>query len=763
MRRYCTPVLVLLLVFIFLTCGIASAQNKNKIQQIVVEGAHQASPALVITQSGLQVGNMLSTDNASEAIKKLWTLGIFSDVRILRENVENGIMVIIHIEELPVVNNISLHGLKEFKEQEVINTLNLTKNKAIGDQSVAKMTQQIKEMYSKKGFLLATAGFTLIPVSDDSTKVDVDITVTEGKKVKIKHIVFVGNKNISTGKLKKVLTSKEDRWYSSGDFKNENIDKDKQAVVTYYKSQGYRDASVLDDSLSVDPRTENVSLVFEVDEGQQYKFGKTIIDGNSVFSDEELRAFIEYEDGEIFNDTLTQMAMYKIMVHYNDAGYLTARVDPAQIAHGDTVDVQYDIAEGTTAKIAKIMIEGNTKTIDKVIRRELDIFPGESFNRTKFEESARNLRLLNFFSQDEKGVEPRYDFSENGKDVNLVYKVNEKQTGMASVGAGYSERDKLVGTLSFSNANLFGRGQGVNFSWDMGTRRKALQVGFTEPWLFDTRTSFSADVYNIQSSDYTTAFDEEDRRGGYIRFGRKLRWPANSRMYLSYRLEDTKYVNPSATYADYLYSGKTSSVSLMFTRDTRDQYEFATSGSRTSVTTEVAGGPLGGDISYYKYLLNNEFYSPLFWNLSLCARSKIGFLRGYQDNTSNWVPYSERFMPGGTSYDGFVRGYTDHMVGPLLSGEEVGGETMLVNNLELQIPIVRGMIFGIAFFDFGNAWRKLSQTNPFDVKRSAGLGARMSIPSMGMIGFDVGYGFDRLEGYTKPSGWKAHFQFGNQF
>lgn len=762
MRCFRMPVLALVLVVYSLLHADASAQNKNKILEIVVEGAKQASPALIITQSGLQVGNMLSTDNASEAIKKLWNLGIFSDVRILREPMENGTKVIIRIKELSAVNTITLKGFKEFKEKEIINIINLTPNKAIGDQSVAKMTRQIKNMYAEKGFLLATIDFQLNTVASDSTKVDVLITIDEGKKVRIKKIVFEGNKNINSGKLKKVLVSKEDRWYSSGDFKQENIPKDKENIVRLYKTKGYRDASVVRDSLAVDPRTENISLIFEINEGQQYKFGKSTIEGNSVYSDEDLMSYVEYLEGDIFNEDLLRMAFYQMMVHYNDAGHLNVLIDPVQIAHNDTVDVIYDVAEGTVSKVAKVIIQGNTKTMEKVIRREIELFPGESFNRTKFEESARNLRLLNFFSQDEKGVVPNYSFSQNGKDVDIIYKVSEKQTGMASVGAGYSERDKLVGTLSFANGNVFGRGQSVSVSWDMGTRRKAFQLGFSEPWLFDTRTSFSFDLYDIQSSDYTSAFDEETRRGGYIRIGRKLRWPQNSRIYLSYRLENINYVNPSEYYSYYLLSGKTSSLSLMFTRDTRDQYEFATSGSRTSVTAEIAGGPLGGEISYHKYLLNNEFYMPIFWNLSFCNRSKLGFLRGYQSESGE-VPYSERFMPGGTSYDGFVRGYPNRMVGPLLRGEEIGGETMLVNNLELQIPIIRGMIYGIGFYDFGNAWRNLDRTNPFDLKRSAGAGVRMSIPQIGMIGFDVGYGFDKLEGWTKVGGWRTHFQFGNMF
>ena len=350
----------------------------------------------------------------------------------------------------------------------------------------------------------------------------------------------------------------------------------------------------------------------------------------------------------------------------------------------------------------------------------------------------------------------------NNNDVNIKFKVEERTTGMASMGAGYSERDRLVGTFSFSNQNLYGRGQSINFNWDMGTRRKAFQVGFGEPWLFDTPTSFSFDVYNIIRSDYTTAFDEEKRRGISLRLGRRLdRWIDYSQAYFTYRLEDVDYSNPSEYYRLYLMTGKTSSLSFTFLRDSRDMPQFAMEGGRTSATVEIAGGPLGGDLSYYKYLLNNEVYTPIFWKFSLVLRTRIGYLKGYKENT--FVPYSERFMPGGTSWDGIVRGYANRQVCPRLAGEEIGGETMLVNNIEFQIPIVAQTLYGIFFYDIGNSWRNLSETNPFDAKRSAGVGARVFVPGIGNIGFDFGYGFDKLEGSSKVSGWKTHFQFGQQW
>ncbi|MFA6472981.1 MAG: outer membrane protein assembly factor BamA, partial [Candidatus Latescibacterota bacterium] len=753
--------------FLLLFLGLQStifAQNKTKILEISVEGNIQAKTPLVINQSGLQLGSLLSMDNTSEAIKRLWSLDIFDDIRITTEQQEDGINIIIHVKELPAINTFKLEGFKEIKEQDIIPAIDIAKNRAIGNRKIAKMNKQILDLYYEKGYRAATVDIKLTPVAQDSIpRVDVLISMHEGHKVKVKSITFEGNKNISSSKIKKIMDTKEDHWYSSGEYKQEALEKDKEKIVSFYKSKGYRDASIYSDSLTINHKNDTAKIILTINEGQQYKFGKTTFQGNSIFKESELRPFILYKEGDIYNEMLVGRAWQEITVHYNDSGHLRAQINPIQTVNNDSIDIEYDIAEDTISKIAKVIIQGNTKTQDKIIRREIQLLPGDSFNRTKFEESARNINLLNFFGGEKgkEGVEPTYSLDENGKDVNLIYKVSEKQTGVASIGGGYSERDKLVGTLSFSNGNLFGKGQSFNTSVDMGSTRKSYQIGFSEPWLFDTQTSFSFTLYNIEQSDNSYVYDQERRRGGYIRLGRKLSWPSDSRAYVSYRLEDINYTNPSITYLYYLQTGKTSALSFMLLRDTRDDPTFATDGSRTSATIEVAGGPFGGDFSYYKYLLNDEFYTPLFWNLSFCNRSRIGFLKGYDQNT--YVTYSERFMPGGTSYDGFVRGYSNRDVGPILDGAAIGGETMLINNFELQIPIVNRMVYALAFYDIGNAWRNLSETNPFDVKRSAGVGARVSIPGIGLIGFDVGYGFDKLEGVDHVSGWHTHFQFGNMF
>lgn len=754
----------IILAYVFLPLiGIANAQTTVRIQEIVVtsnvtgrEGRN--IEALVKDQCGLAVGSSLSRDSASEAIKRLWNLKIFSDITVKEEELENGARVIFDVVVLPSVNAISTEGLKEFKEGEILNAIKISKYMKIGDNRIIQMKNQIVDMYKEKGYLRAQVDIETKPDPEDPMRVDVNIKINEGKKIKIKSIHVEGNQNVGDRAIKKQMDTKEHRWYRSGEYKEDVLDEDKKKIAAFYKTRGYRDAVVLRDSVYYhNDDEEMVNLMLFVDEGREYKFGKATVEGNVEFTEEELFQHLEFQTGDTFNEMLIELAAFKMQSDYNNRGYLQAQVHPVQYAHEDTVDIHFDIAEFYVSHIKRVIVEGNTKTHEKVIRREIELLPGDAFNREKLERSYREIMALNFF--DPTGVNFDYDPPDEENNVNIRFKVKEKSTGIAQVGAGYSERDRLVGTLAFQNSNLFGRGQSINFSWDQGTRRKSFQIYFTEPWLMDTPTIFTTSLYNIIRSDYTTAFDREVRRGGYIRLGRELKWPDYSRAYITYRLEDIDYSNPSAYYQYYLVTGKTSSLSLSFNRDSTDMPQFAQKGSKSYASAEVAGGPFGGDLSYYKYFFHNEVYFPMFWKFSLATRSRLGYLKGYRQ--SQWVPYSERFMPGGTSYDGMVRGYPNREVGPRISGEEIGGETMFVNNVELQVPIIANMVSGIVFYDFGNAWRDLSETNPFDLKRSAGVGVRLYVPQIGLIGFDIAYGFDRIEGAQGIGGWRTHFQFGN--
>ncbi|MFH0931579.1 MAG: BamA/TamA family outer membrane protein, partial [Candidatus Zixiibacteriota bacterium] len=347
----------------------------------------------------------------------------------------------------------------------------------------------------------------------------------------------------------------------------------------------------------------------------------------------------------------------------------------------------------------------------------------------------------------------------------------EKPTGSINFGAGYSERDKVVGSIGLGIPNLFGNGQNVDLSWEFGKRRNTVQLSFTEPWFRDTPTSVGIDLYQVNRRwyDYYT----EGRTGVGLRLGRRLSWPDNyCRLYARYRMEKVRYFDFSGSYLEAYkdspynlqnidWPQSTSSFDFTLTRDSRDLPQFATSGSIISWNTELAGGILGGNWSYHKHIFEFSKYKKTFWKFVLVAKVRAGLIDGY--NRKSVVPYSERFAPGGTDPDGMVRGYPDGWIGPRESyGNLIRGRSVLVYNLEYQYPIMEQQIYGLFFADAGNAWLSGRQISPLSfrhLKKSVGFGFRMIVPSLGMIGFDFGYGFD----YPGGNKWRPHFQFGKSF
>ncbi len=420
--------------------------------------------------------------------------------------------------------------------------------------------------------------------------------------------------------------------------------------------------------------------------------------------------------------------------------------------------MNFSISEGVVAHVRKINIEGNYKTKEKVIRRELSVKPGQVFKRSYLMRSLRDVTILNYFAS----VVPVYDILENG-DIDLTIKVEEKPTGQINFGAGYSVRDKLVGNIGLVIPNLFGNGQEASLNWEFGKKRNTLQLSFTEPWFRDTPTSVGFDIYQINRrwySDFT-----EEKRGGGLRLGKRLSWPDNYfRIFWRYRLERIRYYDFSATaLASYLQSQgwpkTTSSTDMTIIRDTRDQAQFATRGSTVSWNTELAGGILGGSWSYHKHTLEASRYTPVFWRFTLMTRVKAGVIDGFEGEQD--VPYIERFSPGGVDPDGIIRGYPDGLVGPVdANGAFLRGRSELIYNIELQFPIIAQQIYGTFLFDAGNAWLAGRDVQPLSwkgLKKGAGFGVQMVVPGIGLIGLHYAYGFD-YEGKTK---WRPHFIFGS--
>jgi outer membrane protein insertion porin family len=419
----------------------------------------------------------------------------------------------------------------------------------------------------------------------------------------------------------------------------------------------------------------------------------------------------------------------------------------------DTVDITYEITEGLPAKVRLVSVEGNEQTHDKVIRREISSLPGYTFRRSEIMRSQRDIYNLGFFDD----VTLDYNRADTTGTIDLIYKVKEKSFfGTVGAGVTYSASEGVTGYVELQQPNLFGRGQRANIKVEKGGKVGNLALGFTEPWLFDRPVSAGIDV-----SYMTTVYDYYDKReiGGGFSFSRPL--PLDyTRGYLTLRVSDA-YVPPSLIKSGYSPTGPfniyqdtvhktafTPTVSL--TRDSRDYIYNALSGSSTTYQLDLSVG----DIRFHRHIFDMSQYFPLFWKFGLMGRTRLGYITGF--TSADTVPIYDRFTPGGTGLDG-IRGYGERSIGPKDAGYVIGGSAEAIFSLEYKLRVSRQLSF-LTFADAGNTWNSVNQFSFSDLKRGAGVGVRLEIPMLGLIGFDFGYGFDR----DNP-GWEPHFQIGRTF
>lgn len=770
------PVILWVAVFL-LVSGQVTAQQ-YKVVDIRVTGMVHSSEKMIKNTAALRINSELTGTVLQEAVRNLYAKGIFRDIIIDVEQVTAGVVVTINVIEYPLLSRISFTGNKKISEKDLKELIRLAPQGYIADHLLMQAKGKIEAEYMSKGYFLARAEPKL-NYAPDSATAELVIEIKEYSKVKVEQVVLTGNQQLKAKDIVNKMSNRKRGFLRSSDFKKEKYPEDKDKIIEYCNKKGFVDAYIVSDSFVIDTAINRMTIYVEIYEGPRYYFGEMSFSGNDLYNDDLLRKALSFESGDVFDEEKSMESIGELYGAYHEKGYLHARILDNRRTRDSTIDIEFSITEGLPSKIKLIDIVGNTKTKEKVIRRELMIRPGETFRRSALMRSLREVMQLNYFAD----VVPDVRDLPSG-DADLVIKVEEKPTGQVSAGAGYSGQDKLVGTFGLGIPNFRGNGQNANINIDFGSRRNSISLGFTEPWFMGTPTSVGSNVYNLNRrwyDDFT-----EGRRGGTVRLGRRLKWPDNYfRIYWSYRLEDVKYYDFSDLYllqnGDSLVGSngqniyvpsenslqsygerwlRTSATSVTLERDSRDLPIFATNGSRVSYAGELAGGFLGGEWEYYKHLFNAQRFIPLGWNIALVGKVRFGYISATGNNK---IPYSERFTPGGTDPDGLVRGYPDASLTPRnANGALLGGMSEAIYNLELQLPILTGQMYALAFADAGTSWISKEHIKPFSgLFRGAGFGFRLVVPGVGVIGFDFGYSFD--EAYNEEVGWRPHFQIGQGF
>ncbi len=552
-------------------------------------------------------------------------------------------------------------------------------------------------------------------------------------------------------------------------------------MVKFYKKKGFRDAVVLRDSISLDESRENMTINIYVYEGPQYKIRNIKWVGNTIYSDDILNRRLDFQKGDIFdyekfernlrqNETQNDVSSL-----YFDNGYLgfSLRTEEQKVGE-DSLDITIRLSEKNQFKIGYIDIKGNDKTMDKVVRRELFTKPGDFFNRALLIRSLQQLANLQFFNVEKLYQEGVDYFPSSDSTVDITYKVEEKSSDYLNASVGYSGSFGFSGSVgitltNFSITNPFtlGGGQILNFNWQFGLGNfyRTFSLGFTEPWFMDTPTLIGFDVFDTRQ---IYIYDLR-QFGGSLRLGRRLTWPDD---YFTVQGNVRYQMNDVRNGAGFYREGKTNQITIggNISRRDLDNPIFPSNGSNVSLDVDISGGPfLPGDVDFLKADLRLEWYRRLFGSnkLTLYFASVYGLLYELKEGTPI-QPFEYYYMGG----NGLViateplRGYDDRSIGPRnASGQVIGGKFSGRTTLELRFAVTLNPmpLYLLAFAEAGNVWRDIKDVNLFDVKRAVGVGARILINPIGLIGFDLGYGFDRKAVSGEDPSWIFHFQFGRGF
>ncbi|MFQ6002284.1 MAG: outer membrane protein assembly factor BamA, partial [Candidatus Zixiibacteriota bacterium] len=374
------------------------------ISKIEVEGNRSVDKSLIINMSGLKPGSDLEPTAIQDAIKRLYAMRLFSDIQIEGKEAEGEIELSIKVREYPRVSSIQISGNKKVKTDNIKEKLNITLGKIVSPLDVKADVDSIKSIYREKGYLAAQVESEVLQ-SDKEGEVILKFKIKEGKKVRIKKIFIEGNQVFSDKKIKKQMKNKEDSFWRSGEFDPQKFEEDKERIVEFYKKKGYLDAGIISDSIWYGPSPKDMFIQIVLTEGNRYEFGKIDWDGNKLFSADKLNKLVKFEEGEIYNQEKYEETLGNIYSVYQEEGYIYVMIEDKTNTQGNIVNIDYHITEGMPANVHKIDVRGNTKTKEKVIRRELSILPGQRFRRSLLMRSIRDVMYLNFFAN----VEPDYE------------------------------------------------------------------------------------------------------------------------------------------------------------------------------------------------------------------------------------------------------------------------------------------------------------------------------------------------------------------
>ncbi len=778
-------ILFLLVITTSISFGqVSSEQQTITIAEISVEGNIFADANSIIAISGLKVGEKIALSNDTKiqnAIKNIWKRRQFSDIEIFIDKITPaGAFITIKVKEYPRINEIKISGNSKISDNEIKKTIQKMQGNIVNDYDLQLISRSIKTLYQQEGLLFAKVDTKLEPTTRPYFS-DLIIEIDEGLEFRVRSISFIGNNNFSDSKLASSFEETKTKvwwqFWKSNKFDINKFKEDLNLLKKFYRKEGFIDAQVIKDSIFYDEKEKKVDIIVEVDEGTRTYIRNIVFRGNISFPTELLERRLGLKTGEYFNAVLFEenlngnQEQSDVSSVYLDNGFLFKRIEVEEYRiPPDSIDLIIKIYEGERVRIRKVDIVGNTKTKDKVIRRELFTRPGDYFNKSAIIRSIRALGVMQYFNPEALKPDVKPVPTDNTK-VDLVYNVEERSTDTFNASIGFAGIYGLTGAIgmTFNNFSITeplkgGAGQILNFTWEFGTitNLRRFILGFTEPWLFDEPTTVGFNLYDSRHNAFQFDFRST---GGQVNIGRRFAWPDDYfRGDWSMRIQEN-FVG--ADNASWYRKGLTNEVTIgqTLSRISLNSLFFPTVGSRFSLSTYYAMGSVGlGNTDFLKNELNFELYNPLlkigdYERVVLYLGAKIGYITGIKNDTTI-NPIELYYMGGSGLAAGFgitpLRGYQDRSIGPRDGGKVLSKYT---SELRFALSVDPMPIYTYIFAEAGNVWSDLPQTDPFDLKRSFGIGLQLMINPIGIIGFSYGYGVD-TDRTGERSGWRFLFHLG---
>ncbi len=768
-RRPLTSGLAALLVSLCVAANAWAAHEGERIILLDVQGAKTIAKETILAKVRSQPGSPYQEAIVSDDIRRLFALGYFTDVRADVEPLEDGLKLILVVVEKPTIGAIEIEGNRFLARPRLVELFAVKPGELYDPRKVKEGIELIKAEYVRKGFSQPEI-VSRMERDEAANTATLSLVIDEGARTRIRQILVEGNQAFSDRRIRKLLKTKRRRWFLPGVYQEQVLEEDLERVRAFYRTQGYQDVDVTK-AVYRDPSGKGLVIHLKVTEGLQHRVGQVAISGAVLFPEREIRQIIRLKPGAVFSQDALQEDLRLIKQYYGDRGYIHADVapDPQLDQATKRVNLTYHLTERELVYVNRIEVQGNLRTKDTVIRRELRIDPGDAFNGASIRKSLDRLYNLGFFEEVSVDTQPTDDPARE----DLLVQVKEAKTGSFSFGGGFSSVDRLVGLVELEQRNFdlwnfptfTGAGQDLRLRAEIGTVRRFFDLTFTEPWLFGHPLSFGIDAFNrtrLRSRNLGLGFEEEQRGAG-VRLGKEFIDAIT--VTLSYQLFQTEISDVvEEASADLKAEQGTNTVSVggaSASYDRRDNRFDPTRGHFLFSSFDLAGGVLGADKDFYRLQGGGSLYVPHGDRLVFEARVRAGLVDAYGDDTE--VPIFERFFGGGSST---IRGFRERRVGPRdpTSNDPIGGEATLVGTLEEVVSIVkdergRSILKGSVFFDVGNVWRRVDDFGE-TFKSGAGIGLRVNTP-IGPVRLDVGLPITDVAGEKREP--RLHFNVSRSF